>query len=85
MVVSAARLAGDACGSVGGPGVYRRRRPDRTLAWQSVQGWLATWIVHHDEDLDAESVPTYVQRELSAYLECLNLRVWLRAGALRGL
>lgn len=51
------------------PGVYRRRRPERTLAWQTVQGWLATWIAHHDE-ADAESVPAYVQRELSAYLEC---------------
>ena len=51
------------------PGVYRRRRPERTLAWQTVQGWLATWIAHHDE-ADAEPVPAYVQRELSAYLEC---------------
>ena len=51
------------------PGVYRRRRPERTLAWQTVQGWLATWIAHHDE-VDAESAPAYVQRELSAYLEC---------------
>lgn len=33
------------------------------------RGWLATWIVHHDE-ADAESVPAYVERELSAYLEC---------------
>lgn len=51
------------------PGVYRRRRPERTLAWQMARGWLATWIVHHDE-ADAESVPAYVERELSAYLEC---------------
>ncbi len=50
-------------------GIYRRRRPERTLAWQTVQGWLATWIAYHDE-ADAESVPAYVQRELSAYLEC---------------
>jgi hypothetical protein len=34
-----------------------------------VQAWLATWIAHHDE-VDAESVPAHVQRELSAYLEC---------------
>ena len=34
-----------------------------------MQGWLATWIAHHDE-VDAESAPAYVQRELSAYLEC---------------
>ena len=65
----AASHAADPGEPVCAPGVYRRRRPERTLAWQTVQEWLATWIAHHDE-VDAESVPAYVQRELSAYLEC---------------
>ena len=66
------RAASHAAGhgeSVCTPGVYRRRRPERTLAWQTAQAWLATWIAHHDE-ADAELVPAHVQRELSAYLEC---------------
>lgn len=68
-MVRAASHAADPGDSACTPGVYRRRRPERTLAWQTVQGWLATWIAHHDE-ADAEPVPAYVQRELSAYLEC---------------
>ena len=30
-------------------GPSERRRPERTLAWRTVQGWLATWIADHDE------------------------------------
>ena len=68
MVGSAGHVA-DHGASECATGVYRRRRPERTLAYQVVQGWLATWLAHHEE-LDAESVPAYVERELSAYLEC---------------
>ena len=68
-MVRAASHVADHGASECATGVYRRRRPERTLAYQVVQGWLTTWLAHH-EDLDAESVPAYVQRELSAYLEC---------------
>ena len=83
-MVRAASHVADHGASVCATGVYRRRRPERTLAYQVVQGWLTTWLAHH-EDLDAESVPVYVQRELSAYLECLNPGARFRAGALCGL
>jgi len=83
-VVRAASHVADHGAAVYATGIYRRRRPERTLAWQTVQGWLATWLAHH-EDLDAESVPAYVQRELSAYLECLNPGAQFRAGTLCGL
>jgi len=68
-VVGSAGHVADHGASECATGVYRRRRPELTLAYQAVQGWLATWLAHHEE-LDAESVPTHVERELSAYLEC---------------
>lgn len=55
--------------SVCTPGVYQRRRPERTLAYQTVQAWLATWIAYR-EATDDEAVPAYIERELRAYLEC---------------
>ena len=80
----AANHAADHGESACTPGVYRRRRPERTLAWQTVQAWLATWIAHHDE-ADAESVPAYVQRELKRLSGVRHPRARLRAGALSGL
>ena len=67
----AASHAADPRDSVCAPGVYRRRRPERTLAWQTVQTWLATWLAHDEEANGAagvEWVPAYVMRELNAYL-----------------
>ena len=51
--------------------VYRRRRPERTPLYQSVQGHLETYLAlaregHTDED----GVPQYVEREFRRYLEC---------------
>ena len=49
-------------------GLYRRRRPDQTLAYRIVHDWLATWLAQQD-DHDG-SVPAVVERELSSFLEC---------------
>ncbi|MEO6263793.1 MAG: transposase zinc-binding domain-containing protein [Luteimonas sp.] len=51
------------------PGVYRRRRPERMLAYQVVQGWLETWLAQ-TEEAEPNSVAGYVERELRGYLEC---------------
>ncbi len=50
-------------------GSISRRRPERTLAYQTVQAWLATWIAYR-EATDDEAVPAYIERELKTYLEC---------------
>ncbi len=70
-MVRAASRAADAGETVCAPGVYRRRRPERTLAYQTARGWLTTWLARQ-EAADGELVPAYVERELelSAYLEC---------------
>ena len=51
--------------------VYRRRRPERTPLYQSVQGHLETYLAlareGHD---DGGGVPHYVEREFRRYLEC---------------
>lgn len=31
------------------PGIDRRRRPERTLAYRVLQGWLTTWLAQHEE------------------------------------
>ena len=47
-MVRAASHAADAGESVCAPGVYRRRRPERTLAYQMVRSWLATWLARQE-------------------------------------
>jgi len=69
-VASAVRQAAISGAAVNAPalGLYRRRRPDKTLAYQIVHDWLATWLAQqNDHD---RSVPAVVERELSSFLEC---------------
>ncbi len=49
--------------------VYRRRQPERTLLYRTVQAHLATWLAFHDEGA-GETAPTATEREFRRYLEC---------------
>ena len=51
--------------------VYRRRRPERTPLYQSVQGNLETYLaLARDGHPGGDGVPQYVEREFRRYLEC---------------
>ena len=49
--------------------VYRRRQPERTLLYRTVQTHLATWLALQ-EDGDGASAPAVTEREFRRYLEC---------------
>ncbi len=52
-------------------GVYRRRRPERTILYQVVQCHLESWLAQHREaDPDHDPVPWYVERDYRRYLDC---------------
>jgi hypothetical protein len=59
-------------GSAGtSPGVYQRRRPERTVPYQAVQEQLETWLARQREaDTEGDPIPAYVERDLRRYLEC---------------
>ena len=51
--------------------VYRRRRPERTPLYQSVQGNLETYLaLGREGHPGGDGVPQYVEREFRRYLEC---------------
>ena len=47
--------------------VYRRRQPERTLLYRSVQTHLATWLALHDDGAGA-TAPALTEREFRRYL-----------------
>ena len=49
--------------------VYRRRQPERTLLYRTVQTHLATWLALHDDGA-GEAAPAAVEREFRRYLDC---------------
>ncbi len=49
--------------------VYRRRQPERTLLYRTVQAHLATWLSLQD-DGSAAHPPACIEREFRRYLEC---------------
>ena len=49
--------------------VYRRRQPERTLLYRTVQTHLATWLALQ-EDGNRASAPAVTEREFRRYLEC---------------
>ena len=49
---------------------YRRRQPERTLLYRTVQGHLATWLELTRDSASGTSVPAHVEREFRRYLEC---------------
>jgi len=54
-----------------GPMPYRRRRPERTLLYRTVQTHFATWLaLTRDSAVDGDPVPADVEREFRRYLEC---------------
>jgi len=53
------------------PTPYRRRRPERTLLYRTVQTHFATWLaLRRDRFDDVDPVPGYVEREFRRYLTC---------------
>ena len=49
--------------------VYRRRQPERTLLYRTVQTPLATWLALPD-DGTGETAPAATEREFRRYLAC---------------
>jgi len=53
------------------PTPYRRRRPERTLLYRTVQTHFATWLALTREGaVDGDPVPAHVEREFRRYLTC---------------
>ena len=50
--------------------VYRRRRPERTVLYRTVQTHLATWLELSCDSRQGASGPAHVEREFRRYLEC---------------
>jgi len=48
---------------------YRRRQPERTVLYRTVQSHLATWL-ELAQDESGRSAPAHVEREFHRYLEC---------------
>jgi hypothetical protein len=48
--------------------VYRRRQPERTLLYRTVQAHLATWLALQ-EDAAGSSAPAVTEREFRRYLD----------------
>jgi len=48
---------------------YRRRQPERTVLYRTVQTHLATWL-ELAQDESERSAPAHVEREFRGYLEC---------------
>ncbi len=65
MPVSAAAVACAASRTA----TYRRRQPERTVLYRTVQSHLATWL-ELAQDESGRSVPAHVEREFHRYLEC---------------
>ena len=49
---------------------YRRRQPERTVLYRTVQTHLATWLELTRERPLVGSAPAHAERELRRYLEC---------------
>jgi hypothetical protein len=53
------------------PGIYRRRRPERTVLYQAVQENIETYLSQaHWENPLGDAVPAYVEYDLRQYLTC---------------
>ena len=48
---------------------YRRRQPERSVLYRTVQSHLATWL-ELAQDESGRSAPAHVEREFRRYLEC---------------
>ena len=52
-----------------GTSPYRRRRPEHTVLYRTVQTHFATWLALA-RDGDGDSVPAHVEQEFRRYLDC---------------
>ena len=52
------------------PAPYRRRQPERTVLYRTVQTHLATWLELSGGVQPGGAPPAYVEREFRRYLEC---------------
>ncbi len=52
-----------------GTAPYRRRRPERTLLYRTVQTHFETWRALSGDRPEAPSPPAHVEREFRRYLE----------------
>jgi DNA-directed RNA polymerase subunit RPC12/RpoP len=52
---------------------YRRRRPEHTLLYRTVQTHFETWRALCGDGPDGTSPPAHVEREFRRYLECGTL------------
>jgi hypothetical protein len=50
--------------------LYRRRQPERTLLYRTVQTHLATWLERSADTRQGGFAPAHVEREFRRYLEC---------------
>jgi DNA-directed RNA polymerase subunit RPC12/RpoP len=50
--------------------LYRRRRPERTVLYRTVQTHLASWLERSSDSRQNGSPPAHVEREFRRYLEC---------------
>lgn len=50
--------------------LYRRRQPERTVVYRTVQAHRATWLEFSSDSRHGSSVPAYVERKLRRYHEC---------------
>ena len=59
---------------VGNSAEPARRRPERTVLYQTVQAWLETFLLRHSPDPDdpasPRTLPRFVTQELRAFLAC---------------
>jgi hypothetical protein len=54
-----------------GTGIYRPRRPERTVLHQTVREHLETWLAHHaSAEFEGFGVPARIEAEFRRYLEC---------------
>jgi hypothetical protein len=57
--------------SVPSTAVYRRRQPERSPAYQVIQGHLETWLAGcRQADEEGSPVAAYIEQDFRKYLEC---------------
>ena len=57
--------------SVTGNEVYRRRQPERSAAYQVIQGHLEPWLAGcRQADEEGSPVAAYIEQDFRRYLEC---------------
>jgi hypothetical protein len=67
------------------PGLYRPRHPERTVLHAVVREHLETWLaLKREGELDAPTVPGFVERDFRKVPHLWRVGSWLRAGPVPG-